>query len=252
MQNKTFQAGEFILKQNDIGHEAYRILKGKVEVFVQMGNEKIVLGHAGPDEILGEMGMIGDKPRSASAVAMETTEVEVITPQEFNQLILSQPDKLLPYLKTFFERLRRVTDSYSSLSSQAASANNDSSISKVLRLKAKTELLRLRIPQQEVILLKFPFRIGRWAEDSQADVFVSNDLLIRDEKPFVISRNHCAIEKEGTRFYVLDRGSAFGTRVNGKVIGGEESQVVCQLEKGLNEIQLGRKESPYIFELTVS
>jgi len=250
MQRKQFNAGEFILKQGDRGNEAYRIISGNVEVYLQKNKEKIILSHLGPDEILGEMGMIEDKPRSANAIALEATEVEIVTPQDFNEMFLQHPDKLLPYLKSFFERLRRVTDSYSSVAPSHFVAAAPTSAIKV-RLVAKTDKLRQKIARPELTVPKFPFRMGRWSDNFQADVFVSNDLLIRDEKPFQISRNHCALEKEGTRFYILDRGSAFGTRVNGKLIGGPETQVVCALKNGENEVQLGGKESPYIFQIFV-
>lgn len=251
---RKYQTGDLILKQGDLGSNACRILQGEVEVYCNRGREKIVLGRLGPGEIFGEMGMIEDKPRSATVEALRPTEVEVVTPALFNQQILKCPDRLLPYLKSFFERLRRTNE----LSYPMQSAVNDqksmldASTIPVLRLEPTTEALRKKLPEgADLEIQKFPFRIGRWSENSQADVFVSNDLLIRDDIPYRISRNHCAIEREGHHFHILDRGSASGTLVNEQLIGGRESQMIAPLHSGLNTLQLGETDSLCRFHIHV-
>ncbi len=262
MELKKFKTGEFIIKQGDVRSDAYSIVKGCVQIFHVQGKERITLGMLGAGEIFGEMGMIDDKPRSASVQAIESTEVEVVTPKDFNETILRNPDQLVPYLRSFFERLRRTNENFSALvlpfATEAPDVEEsaDIAVSKELepgaiRLVAGTEHLRQRVMKPDLTVRKFPFRIGRWSENFQADVFVSNDLLVRDEEPYQISRNHCAIEREGKQFYVLDRGSAFGTQVNGKEIGGVENQMIHPLRHGANEVRLGGKESPYQFQIVV-
>ncbi|MBI4027977.1 MAG: cyclic nucleotide-binding domain-containing protein [Verrucomicrobia bacterium] len=258
-ERKRFKAGELILKQGDLGYNAYRILNGEVEVFFSRGGERVALGRLGAGEIFGEMGMIEDRPRSATVQAVVPTEVAVVTPQAFNQIILHQPEQLVPYLKSFFERLRRANELSSPIALPAPGVESSSAMSGsspapepgTVRLTARTEILRQRILKASLVVHKFPFRIGRWSENFQADVFVSNDLLIRDEAPFQVSRNHCAIEREGDHYCILDRGSAFGTRVNHERIGGVESRMVVALHRGENEILLGNDDSPYRFQVIV-
>ncbi len=119
----------------------------------------------------------------------------------------------------------------------------------VIELSGLTKAARQVLGNRPLVILYFPFRIGRWSENPQADVFVSNDYLIRDEPPFQVSRNHCEIEREGSRYYILDRGSTFGTVVNGRRIGGMESQMVTPLHEGENKLQLGNDKSPYQFNV---
>ncbi len=257
MEQLTFKTGELIIKQGDLGCNAYRITRGQVEVFLSRSKKSFVLGRLGAGEFFGEMGMIEDKPRSASVQAVEPTDVEVITPRDFNEFILKNPDKLIPYLKSFFERLRRANElSFFQLPSSEPPTESSGSSSEIdpgtVRMAAQTEELRRRIPKPEVLIHKFPYRIGRWSENVQADVFVSNDLLIRDESPYQISRNHCAIEREGDHYCVLDRGSAQGTAVNGKRIGGIENQMIAPLHSGENEVLLGGENSAYRFKVVVS
>lgn len=256
MEQKSFKPGDTIIKQGDLGCNAYRIVSGRVEVFLARGRQNFVLGRLGPGEIFGEMGMIEDKPRSASVLAVETTVVEIVTPRDFNEVVVRDPQKLIPYLRSFFERLRRANElTFFQLPSAEppveGGAATDSEHGTV-RLTAATESLRSRVQKPEITIHKFPFRIGRWSENAQADVFVSNDLLVRDETPFQVSRNHCALEREGDHFCVLDRGSAQGTSVNGKRIGGIENQMIAPLRLGDNELILGGENSAYRFKVVVS
>ncbi len=259
MERKHFKSGDLILKQGDLGCNAYRVLKGSVEVFLNRGKEKVILGKVGAGEIFGEMGMIEDKPRSATVQAVEATEVEILTPQVFNEMILREPAQLIPYLKSFFERLRRANERSTPLAISPPGAEafvvSPSAAAQpmpgTVRLVAKTDLLRQKLLKADLTVQKFPFRIGRWSENFQVDVFVSNDLLIRDETPYLVSRNHCAIEREGNHYYVLDRGSAFGTWVNNTCIGGVENQMVATLHRGENELRLGKGDSPYHFQVVV-
>lgn len=54
--------------------------------------------------------MVDERPRSASAQALEVTECEVLTAENFNELVLSRPEVLIPYMASFFERLRTAND----------------------------------------------------------------------------------------------------------------------------------------------
>jgi hypothetical protein len=56
------------------------------------------------------MAMVDERPRSASAQALEVTECEVLTAENFNEAVLQRPEILIPYLASFFERLRTAND----------------------------------------------------------------------------------------------------------------------------------------------
>jgi hypothetical protein len=64
----------------------------------------------GEGDIFGEMAMVDERPRSASAQALEVTECEVLTAENFNEAVLQRPEILIPYLASFFERLRTAND----------------------------------------------------------------------------------------------------------------------------------------------
>ncbi|MCH8157337.1 MAG: cyclic nucleotide-binding domain-containing protein [Nitrospinae bacterium] len=58
------------------------------------------------DDIFGEMGLIENKPRSASAMALEDCRVSVMKRMEFNYLTKHRKDFFVALLRTLTERLR--------------------------------------------------------------------------------------------------------------------------------------------------
>jgi CRP/FNR family cyclic AMP-dependent transcriptional regulator len=106
MHRKTFAPGEIIFQQGDKTEEAYWILSGKVEISIETPSGRDVLTTLYEGEIFGEMGMIDDKPRTATARVIAPTEVEVIDVADFQEQILRREDRLMRYLSSVFDRLR--------------------------------------------------------------------------------------------------------------------------------------------------
>ena len=99
-----------IFREGDTTQEAYRILKGRVEISIAGEGKSVILAQLGEGDIFGEMAMVDERPRSASAQALEVTECEVLTAENFNEAVLQRPEILVPYLASFFERLRTAND----------------------------------------------------------------------------------------------------------------------------------------------
>jgi len=110
MSQATFQPGQMIFREGDTTQEAYRILKGRVEISIAGEGKAVILAQLGEGDIFGEMAMVDERPRSASAQALEVTECEVLTAENFNEAVLQRPEILIPYLASFFERLRTAND----------------------------------------------------------------------------------------------------------------------------------------------
>ena len=106
----VFQPGQVIFREGDTSQEAYRILKGRVEISILADGKPVILAQLGEGDIFGEMAMVDERPRSASAQALEVSECEVLTPENFNDLVLQRPEVLIPYMASFFERLRTAND----------------------------------------------------------------------------------------------------------------------------------------------
>lgn len=101
-----FQAGDFIFKQGDPGKLMYFIKEGTVDI---MYGEKLV-ETLGPDDFFGEMALIDDLPRSATAVARTPCELETITSRRFQFRIQEMPYFAIKVMKVMAQRIRETTE----------------------------------------------------------------------------------------------------------------------------------------------
>ncbi len=273
MAKKTVQKGDVIFREGEESQEAYFIVSGNVQIYTVSGGARHVLADLGQDEVFGEMGMIEESPRSASAQAVEDTELEVIDETTFEQELVSHPDRLFRYLGAIYERLRRSNAALKAEihKNRGASVKRPSPNAEAAVYGAETSAedgdsgtrqpsvsVRLSSRSQDeetskvsVKIEKFPFRIGRVSWQGGRTPALPNDLSIPDEKPFNISRGHCVIERRGARFFVSDLGSTLGTLVNGVGLGAGTGRLSIELEKEENELVLGAEDSPHRFSLVV-
>ena len=262
MQLKHFERGEVLFREGEAGREAYRIVSGHVGITITEGSRTSQLGILYPGEILGEMAMIEEKPRAATARALTATVVEVITEENFMEVVVQDPERLKAYLGTLFERLRgmgvrlrqaiRAADSdplghsLSGDSRVSSDASRDGDTLESVMLDT-TRALTLQGEQGgapfEIRVESFPFRIGRRLPSQVPALFAANDLYVEDLPPYQVSRNHCSIERTPTGFLIEDRGSKMGTIVNGVAIGEGNSKMSIPLRRGENWITLGSPES---------
>lgn len=114
MDVKSYERGKVIFRQGDPGDCMYEIQGGSVGVYTDFGgpNEKKIAHLAAPD-FLGEMGLLDNAPRSATAVAMEdNTLLEVISEADFNAYFFENPSKVLMLMEQLCFRLRNTTREY--------------------------------------------------------------------------------------------------------------------------------------------
>ncbi len=87
---KTIHEGGFIFREHETAQEAFIIKSGKVEIFksfTEEGHEprEVTLGVLEAGAMFGEMALIDDETRMASARAVDDlVEVYVITREQFN------------------------------------------------------------------------------------------------------------------------------------------------------------------------
>lgn len=91
LDKQTLRTGEILFEQGDPGDRIYIIEEGQLELFIRSpeGNRQ-VLTVLGEGDALGEMALLTDEPRSATAAAMTDTSLYVIDRQTFERLIEEQ------------------------------------------------------------------------------------------------------------------------------------------------------------------
>ncbi|MDX2101614.1 MAG: EAL domain-containing protein [Alphaproteobacteria bacterium] len=75
---RIFPPGAVLFREGTIGDTAYIVERGFLDVTVVRLGEVIRVATLGPGEIVGEMALIDDRPRSATVTATSETEVMVI------------------------------------------------------------------------------------------------------------------------------------------------------------------------------
>src|SRR5579884_2823295 len=69
---QTFPTGEMIVRQGEPGHAVYVIIEGRVRIVESVSDSPVemFLGELGPGEIFGELGILRERPRSASVFSL--------------------------------------------------------------------------------------------------------------------------------------------------------------------------------------
>ena len=110
---QTFGPHQEIFKEGDEGNGVYVVKDGVVEISARMGqNVRQVFSQVLPGELFGEMAVIEDKPRSATASAKEETVVYFIPRKEMLALIEHSPTLALALLREISRRLREFDRQY--------------------------------------------------------------------------------------------------------------------------------------------
>jgi len=109
----SFAAGSLLFQQGDVGDEAYLVLSGRVEIFLSKDGKEVRLGFVDHGSILGEMSLVDDSVRMASARAVVKTDVRIIPRDMFRSKLdrLQEADPIMRKLiGVFVQRLRSQAD----------------------------------------------------------------------------------------------------------------------------------------------
>jgi CRP-like cAMP-binding protein len=98
--------GEVIFREYDMGAEMYVILEGEVELRIGQS----VVETLGSGEPFGEMALIDQAPRTATAIAKTACKLAVIPEKRFLFMVQTTPHFALQIMKVMADRLRRMNE----------------------------------------------------------------------------------------------------------------------------------------------
>jgi CRP/FNR family transcriptional regulator, cyclic AMP receptor protein len=104
--HRSYDAGETIIREGAPASALYIILSGKVHFEVAEGGSTPV-ATAGPGDFFGELALIEEHPRSATAIADEPTECILFVAWEFTALLKEFPEMAVPLMNALIARLHR-------------------------------------------------------------------------------------------------------------------------------------------------
>ena len=110
----TYPRGTVICREGDLVSCMYDIHWGRVGIYTHFGMpDQVQLSTLSSNNFFGEMGMVEDAPRSATAVALDNdTTVEIIYPEDLADLFQKNPGKVDMILQDLSKKLRVLTVKY--------------------------------------------------------------------------------------------------------------------------------------------
>jgi CRP-like cAMP-binding protein len=116
-----YAAGDVIFCQGDSADAAYIVIDGLVEILVTTPAGRLRLNGVERHGIFGEIGTLGDLPRSATAVAATPLELLRVPRDVFHRVIHDNPEAARSLTLVLAERLSRTTGLLSEVASRRAS-----------------------------------------------------------------------------------------------------------------------------------
>ena len=102
---QTYPKDCVLFAEGEKGHNLYIIQSGSVKITKIINNQEIVLAVLGKSDIFGEMAMLDDKPRAATAEIYEDCTLLAVNKDNFSKLITDQPDMVVKLTSLMAERI---------------------------------------------------------------------------------------------------------------------------------------------------
>lgn len=103
---KTYKDGEIIYRQGEDSHWAFEVLEGTVELVRDGPEGPTVMQRLKAGELFGELGILDNTPRAATARARGGVAVKAIPRDEFLRQVEADPDTALKVMTKLARRMR--------------------------------------------------------------------------------------------------------------------------------------------------
>jgi CRP-like cAMP-binding protein len=105
----TLKAGERLAEKGEPGDAAYVVLSGEIDIRVPTAGGEISVARLGPGQIVGEMALLTDRPRSAAMAALTDLVVLRLDRPTLMSLLREFPDFALEMIRVLALRLEATT-----------------------------------------------------------------------------------------------------------------------------------------------
>lgn len=109
-ETRTVSAGATVFQEGQAGREAFLIKRGRIALSRLLHGTRTPLDTLGPGAVFGEMAVIGDMPRTATAVAEEEAELVVIDRRVLRRALEASPPLVRRLMEHFQARLVATTE----------------------------------------------------------------------------------------------------------------------------------------------
>ncbi len=108
-QRLTFNPGESLFQQGDVGDAAYIIIGGNADVVVATPTGPLTVAQVGTNDFVGEIAILCDVPRTATVTATNTLSTMRISKELFFELVSQFPEISVEIMRELAHRLDVTT-----------------------------------------------------------------------------------------------------------------------------------------------
>jgi len=108
--HRQLAGDEIVFHEGDHGQEMFVVQSGRIRITKAFGGEERVLAELGPGEFFGEMAILNNEPRNATARAVSPSVLLVYDKDTFEQMLLHNPNVAVRMVHKLAERLRRTNE----------------------------------------------------------------------------------------------------------------------------------------------
>src|SRR5574342_1343961 len=105
---REFPRGTVLFREGDPGREMFVIQAGRVDISKRVGGSEKILSTLGQGEFFGEMSILNNAPRSATATCADDSKLLVIDPKTFEAMVRGNAEIALRMIKKLAARLQEA------------------------------------------------------------------------------------------------------------------------------------------------
>ncbi len=103
--NRHHKTDDMVFCENEPGYELYIIQGGRVKITKMLDGQEVMLAVLQPGDIFGEMAILDNKPRSATAIVAEDASLLAINKANFESMVKAQPQLATKLITLLSERI---------------------------------------------------------------------------------------------------------------------------------------------------
>lgn len=105
-----FDPGKNLMRQGDQADAAYLIIDGRAEVILETPAGPVVVATLGANEIVGEMGILGNVPRVATVRAKDRVIALRISKEPFMRMVREFPNMAVSIMQELAQRVESTNN----------------------------------------------------------------------------------------------------------------------------------------------
>ena len=103
--DRVYAANQLVFCENEPGYELYVIRNGRVKITKMVDGQEVMLALLQTGDIFGEMALLDNKPRTATAITADSVSIMAINKTNFENMVKAQPRLATKLITLLSERI---------------------------------------------------------------------------------------------------------------------------------------------------